>query len=129
MSYVLRIDAHGGVIDPANGLMVDPMYLAKQWIVYPTVVTLHQQLTLNERGEAVIVGIIDDFGIANGLPLNRTAWALYGGSPIYGPMFIAQDDHELLPEQLVAALMGTDEWIGDAINHAMDDWLAREAKP
>lgn len=46
---------------------------------------------LDDGSHAVYVGIIEDFS-AQDMPLNRKAWALYGGSPIYGPMFFGRDE-------------------------------------
>lgn len=66
--------------------------------------------------------VIDDFGDAKGLPLNRKAWALYGRSPIYGPALWYRDDHEPIPPELLAAVT-SGEFLTFELHDAMDAWL------
>jgi len=75
-------------------------------------------------GHGVFVGAIDDWGATYDppLPVNRKAWALYGRSPIHGPMWLANDYNEPLDTMLIDMLTG-DEWIGHDIDVAMDEWL------
>lgn len=39
---------------------------------------------------------IDDFGAIKELPLNVKAWALYGGSPIFGVAVLGEGDYTVL---------------------------------
>jgi hypothetical protein len=52
----------------------------------------------------VYVGAIDDWGLAKNLPVNMKAWALYNRSPIFGPMYFADDNGADLPDDVLAML-------------------------
>lgn len=71
---------------------------------------------------AVHVLYVHDWGKVIELPINRRAWALYGGSPIYGPAVLARDD-ELDLTLDVTLLLAEEDFPGPEINAAMDDWL------
>jgi hypothetical protein len=66
---------------------------------------------------------VDDFGLTLGRPLNRKAWALYGGSPIYGPAVLLRDDHDDLDPDILEALAA--EFPDPEISAQMDAWLAK----
>lgn len=70
----------------------------------------------NRRHRRVVplVGYIDDWG-ATKHPVNMKAWALYGRSPIYGPMVIKDDLDLDLPAGLV-----------DMLERSIDDWVAED---
>ena len=84
--YVYLIDPDGSVI-PCEG--ADLLTLTREHIGESAdVVTLsHPAFGGGEIG----VGAINDWGRMDGLPLNVKAWALYGRSPIVGPMLVALD--------------------------------------
>lgn len=65
---------------------------------------------------------IDDWGKTKELPLNRKAWALYGGSPIYGLAVLSADSGGPL-DQHVVTLVSDDEFPDPATRAAMDQWL------
>jgi hypothetical protein len=75
------------------------------------------------------VGFIHDWGKVIGLPLNRPAWALYGRSPIFGPMFVKRDDDGPLDPALCDMLeQGAIPSLDT--ERAMDAWLADDrARP
>jgi len=96
-----------------------------KWIVaaevlpdHLTVVTLRAPL-LEDFGTCV--GFIDDFGALPGdRQLNARAWALYGGSPIFGTMVVARDDDQPLPDTLVTVLTARwDTWTPEHAATAM----------
>lgn len=80
------------------------------------------------RGLQAILHVlyVDDWGKVKDLPINRRAWALYGGSPIYGPAVLARDD-QLDMTLDVTMLLAEDDFPGPEINAAMDHWLERNA--
>lgn len=118
MTKVLRIDPDGTV----TVLDGDPMKMANdEFGGQTTVVTLHHPLV----GRHVTVGWIHDFGAVIPLDVNRKAWILYGGSPIHGTMFVADDNRAPLDDEFVQMLLSDEDWIGDDYNAAMDDWLAK----
>lgn len=119
--HVLSIDPDG-TVTALNG---DPMVMARaEFNDLTTVVTLHHPLTGFGEGR-ICVGWIHDFGAVIPLPVNRKAWILYGGSPIYGTMFVAADDRGPLDEEFVRVLLSDEDWIGPEFNAAMDDWLSK----
>lgn len=60
----------------------------------------------------VFVGVVDDWGLAKGLPVNWKAWALYNRSPIFGPMYFADDTATPLPDELIDLIAGPIEsWL------------------
>ena len=69
---------------------------------------------------------VDDWGLTKDLPINRRAWALYGGSPIYGTAVLAADD-QLPLDDWVVAMVADPEFPPPPIQRFMDKWL--EAHP
>lgn len=54
---------------------------------------------------------LDDFG-AQDLPVNPKAWALYGRSPIFGPVYFSADGGGHIPPSLVKMLTSPiEEWV------------------
>lgn len=77
----------------------------------------------------VMVGVVHDTGLLDGLPLNRKAWALYGRSPIYGPMFVAFDQDDVggrdpLETWFIDKIM-SDDYPTPPVQAAMTDWLSQ----
>lgn len=66
---------------------------------------------------------IDDWGRAKGLALNRRAWALYGGSPVYGTAVLSTDSGQPLERRTISAVTAPG-FPGSSTNAAMDRWLA-----
>ena len=115
--HVLRIDPDGTVTDGG------PLALEAAKAEFgPTTDVVSLQNPICGSGR-VTVGVSHDFGIREGLALNRKAWVLYGGSPIYGPMFVGDDDHRELDAHFVETLLGDTDWIGPRFNKIMDDFL------
>lgn len=90
----LRIDPDGTVIEYTDP---DLLGLAHAEFEETDVVVLRSPW-YDERvlpdGAPPLVGVIYDWGRDLGLPLNVKAWALYGRSPICGPMWIALDSED-----------------------------------
>lgn len=97
----LRIDPDGTV----THLDAPALEAAHAVFDHSTVVLLHAPFLTGFH-----VGIVDDFGAAD-LPINRKAWALYGGSPIYGPMFVGSD-----------ATGHVDPTLAELIERGIDKW-------
>lgn len=68
-----------------------------------------------------LIGIIHDFGMAK-FKINHAAWALYGRSPLYGPVFVATDDGSPLDSQFVA-MVCSGNFPSPEIMSTMDAWL------
>jgi hypothetical protein len=64
---------------------------------------------------------IDDWGATKRLPINRRAWALYGGSPIYGLAVLSCDVGFPIDDEILA-LVATDFPPADVLR-IMDAWL------
>ncbi len=122
--YVLRIDPDGTVFAVSTqrgGYRYAANAAQKEGgIESIDIVTLRNPIL----GRGVFVGAIDDRGATHDppLPVNRKAWALYGRSPIHGPMWLANDDNEPLDTMLIDMLTG-DEWINDELDNAMNKYL------
>jgi hypothetical protein len=71
----------------------------------------------------LLVGFIHDWGRTLGHALNRKAWALYGGSPIYGTMFVQSDEREPLDAEFCDFVV-SDAILPEAMIVHMDAWLA-----
>jgi hypothetical protein len=83
-----------------------------------TVATCHHPQL--DRTHVLFLG---DFSAVDGSPLNRRAWALYGGSPLHGMVVLGADDREPLDPDVIA--MVTDEaFPGPEMVETMDRWLA-----
>lgn len=76
--------------------------------------------------ERIYVLYIDDWGKTNERPINRRAWALYGGSPIYGLAVLAADDQAPIDPAIIELVTGAD-FPPPEVLALMDDWL--EAHP
>ena len=63
-----------------------------------------------------LVGVVHDMGVLEGMPVNPYAWVLYGRSPIVGPMFIARDSGQPLPDTLVAMIEAKDQVNEETLN-------------
>lgn len=72
--------------------------------------------------DRVYVLFLGDFSALDGSPLNRRAWALYGGSPIYGMCVLGADDREPIAEHVVD-MVTSDDFPGPELIAAMDQWL------
>lgn len=92
----LRIDPDGSVT--ASDLA--PLAAATAERDHLTVVVCAAPFLPNDT---IWVGVLDDFGAAD-LPLNRKGWALYGRSPLYGPVFFGADDDRNIPVDVAAML-------------------------
>lgn len=72
----------------------------------------------------VYVGWVDDWGVTKGLPVNMKAWALYGRSPIHGPMVVRRDDGLDIPDEYVEHLARPiEEWLDAEILDRMYEIL------
>ena len=78
----------------------------------------------------IMVGVIEGFGRLDGLPINEKAWALYGRSPIFGPMLfgvdLTEDEGRVdpIPQPLAALLLGDTDWVGEELRTRMRGVLA-----
>lgn len=98
-----RIDVDGTV----TARWTNALDAARAELTSTTVVSLSAPILPSSH---VWVGVLDDFGAAD-QPLNRKAWALYGRSPIYGPMYVAADGGSELPAEVVAIISTPiEEW-------------------
>lgn len=104
-----------------------------------TVIAEFERLMLNE-GEVVIlgspllapyrdnqtdpyVGYVHEWGAVHGgpgngpMPINRKAWALYGRSPIHGPILVVRDLRGPLPDEFIEMVSKPiEEWVtGDIL--------------
>lgn len=82
------------------------------------VVSLHHPMFAS----TLHVGMVGAYSALDGSELNRKAWALYGGSPIYGPMLMFPDDGTSIAAEVATALLGN-EWLTPDIEASMDAWL------
>lgn len=68
------------------------------------------------REHGPVVMLVDDDGLAKGLPFNSLATALYGGSPIVGDAAITADElHLSLPADYVTAVLAAADRPHDAL--------------
>lgn len=106
---IIRHLADQGVVPPADGSadFADP-------IGGSDVVVLRSPLIPHDQFDPY-VGYTDDWGMVKGLPVNMKAWALYGRSPIYGPMVVKTD----LTSEIPAAVI-------DMVTKPLDKWVPRE---
>lgn len=115
-TYALRVDPDGSVLrydEPCSDDMA-----RVEFDGLTTVVRLRAPFL-----DSVHVGWLHDFGAVNGMPLNRKAWGLYGGSPCYGPMFVQRDDRGPLDPDLCLMVESSD-FPAPSIITVMDAWLA-----
>lgn len=117
MTLVLKIAADGTV---SESPFTQAHEAAHAELEHTPVVTLHHPMFVS-----LTIGYVDDWGATNGSPLNEKAWALYGGSPIYGPMWVADDNLGDLDPEVVALLLGDTDWVGPEIRRSMDAFLRR----
>ena len=59
---------------------------------------------LFERGRYVLY--VDDWGAVKELAINIKAWALYGGSPVYGAAVLGEDDQLPIDDRLIELIEG-----------------------
>jgi hypothetical protein len=85
------------------------------------VVALDSPLT--PREPALFVGWIDDWGVTKGRPVNMKAWALYGRSPIHGPMVVANDLGFPVGELAAKVSRPIEEWVAPEILDRMRELL------
>lgn len=73
------------------------------------------------------VGFIDDWGMVKHRPINMKAWALYGRSPIYGPMVLRNDDPSTpIPAEFIRMIcLDVESWVPFDTLHRMYD-IVRE---
>lgn len=95
-------------------------------------VLLGDTLRPHEDGPYVFVGWVAEWGRIDRLPLNVKAWALYGRSPICGPMVVALDgepggNRQPLPELFVEALLSDRDWVTPELRANMRGALEQEA--
>lgn len=115
MTYVVRIDPDGTVtLQPGtNALAMARGHFSD----LTSVVTLVHPLM-----GSILVGYIDDYGLRNQRPLNEKAWALYGRSPIVGPMYVRTDDGSPLPDDFIEKI-SSPAFPNAIIRLAMRTWL------
>lgn len=116
------------LIHPDDSVETDAKAIAefqKTMLREGTVVTLTSPIlaTWRDPGDPW-VGWVFDWGIPMGLPVNRKAWALYGRSPIYGPMLLATDLREPLPDGFLSVVASPiEEWVPADVLDAMNSWM------
>lgn len=113
MTTCICIDPDG-TVTPLSGRLLDLGREAFDGMT--SVVVLHHPMVAD-----LLVGCVHDWGLVKGLPLNRRAWTLYGRSPIYGPMFVALDEGDELPEEFIEAFSSTA--LTPEMNALMDAFL------
>ncbi len=86
MTYLLRIDPDGTIIE-----IDDPDLLGVSRAAFDGSTQVVACAAPWLPGH---VGVVHDWGRTEGMPLNKKAWACYGRSPIFGPMFLAYDQDE-----------------------------------
>lgn len=119
MSLTLVIHPTG----PVETHDTPPGALAEQVIAGPpTVITCHHP-ALTGRTHVLFLG---DFSALDGSPLNRRAWALYGGSPVHGTVVLAADDRQPLDPDVVA-LVTSDGFPDPDLCAVMDRWLVEHS--
>lgn len=124
--YGLRIDPDG-TVTPVE--QIDVLAAARAELRECDVNTLRSPFTNDDT----YIGIGADWARVEGEPLNVKAWALYGRSPICGPMYVALDSNEdgpalrdPLPEPFVSMLTSDDDWIGSRLRERMRHALRHE---
>lgn len=71
-------------------------------------------------GDETLVGWIFDWGRVEGMPINRKAWALYGRSPLFGPVVIACDSGRPIPDRVIDMIgQPIDTWVPDDVRAKM----------
>jgi len=65
---------------------------------------------------------IDDYGATKPLPINRRAWALYGGSPIHGLAVLSADDGGPIDDEVIEMVSSTAFPTPEVLAH-MERWL------
>jgi hypothetical protein len=75
------------------------------------------------------VFVVHEWGRLMGLPVNMKAWAMYGRSPLAGPVWVAVDMcATALPEAWLSIIARPiEEWVGAGILDAMTAVIAAEA--
>lgn len=107
MTITIRIDPDGGT----ERFDTEPL-MTHDFDASDVVTCRAPMLPDNE----IFVGIVHDFGALD-LEQNPKAWLLYGGSPIWGPMFFGTDSGRPLSDELIAFIESPiDEW---GIAHAL----------
>lgn len=76
--------------------------------------------------DRIYVMHLDDWGATKELPINRRAWALYGGSPLHGLVVLSADDRGPIDDWVIELVSGA-EFPPPAVQAHMDAWL--EAHP
>lgn len=121
-TYVIRIDPSGTVTRMDGDLHVNLLALAERELgatIDVVTVRPHDWAPFPDD-DAPLVAVVDEWGRSKGLPVNVKAWALYGRSPLVGPVFLAfdsaSDGRWPLP----------DEWI-TAMERPWQDWVLADA--
>lgn len=73
------------------------------------------------------IAVIDDWGATKGLPVNAKAWALYGRSPLVGPVFVGLDSNDDgtrddLPDEFID-LIASPEFPPSDLRERMAAWV------
>lgn len=99
----------------------DPLDFYRNTVVRETSVLTANHPTLDTHA---FVLVYDDIGLLREArqPLNRKAWALYGRSPVYGPVLFYRDDRADL-ETHVIEWVCSDRLLSPELVTAMDAWL------
>jgi hypothetical protein len=111
----LRIDPDGTVLrfDTATA-----MNLANAEFDYQCdVVTLRAPFFPEDD---IHVGFVHDFGAMNGMPINRVAWSCYGRSPVFGPMYVQNDERTPIDPAIIATI---EAGVPADLAVVMDAWL------
>lgn len=105
----------------------DPVGGSDVVVLRSPVVFLYAGLGMGTR-DIPWVGVIDDWGMTKRRPINWKAWALYGRSPIYGPMVVKPDSPaETIPDDFVKRIAAPiEEWVDEAVLTRMHN-IVRES--
>lgn len=121
LTYTLRIDPDGTCTRDAR--LSGARDLALVGADSLDVISLRAPFLRESFASNELVAYIDDWGRTKGLPLNRKAWALYGRSPVYGPVWV-KDDHDAILSPKLIALIESADFPSDEVGELMDQWLA-----
>lgn len=123
MTWVIRIDTCGTVTRCQGAHLIEEArahFRLLDLLSPPEVDVVSFRLLEDWRHPAPkpggqIVGAVHQWSRVEGFPLNVKAWALYGRSPLCGPVFIAHDgdgvDRDPLPDWWIDEIAGDPDWI------------------